>query len=88
MRVRVSILAALLALLVAPVLIFAGQFLGQPMDLLFTRFEVVAIAIAVLIAQTMTVDGESNWIEGLMLVAVYAILGVGFYHLPSPLPAG
>jgi Ca2+:H+ antiporter len=76
------------ALLVAPVLIFASQLMGQPMDLIFTRFEVVAIAIAVIIAQTMTVDGESNWIEGAMLVAVYLILGVGFYHLPGPPPAG
>jgi Ca2+:H+ antiporter len=76
------------ALLVAPVLVFAGRLLGRPMDLLFTRFEVVAIAIAVLIAQTMTVDGESNWMEGVMLVAVYLMLGVGFYYLPAPMPAG
>jgi Ca2+:H+ antiporter len=73
------------ALLVAPVLIFAGQVLGQPMDLIFTRFEVVSIAIAILIAQTLTVDGESRWIEGVMLVAVYLILGVGFYYLPNHL---
>jgi Ca2+:H+ antiporter len=72
------------ALLVAPVLIFASRLMGRPMDLLFTQFEVVSIAIAAIVAQTMTADGESHWLEGVMMVAVYAILGVGFYFLPGP----
>jgi Ca2+:H+ antiporter len=72
------------ALLVAPVLVLAGQLMGRPMDLLFSRFEVVAIAIAVLVGRTITVDGESNWLEGVMLVAVYTMLGVGFYYLNGP----
>jgi Ca2+:H+ antiporter len=54
------------------------------MDLVFTPFEVMSIAIAVIVAQTMTSDGESHWIEGVMMVAVYAILGVGFFFLPGP----
>ena len=72
------------ALLVAPVLIFTSRLIGRPMDLLFTQFEVVSIAIAAIVAQTMTADGESHWLEGVMMVAVYAILGVGFYFLPGP----
>ncbi len=72
------------ALLVAPVLVFASHWLGHPMDLLFSRFEVVSIAIAVLIGRHITIDGESNWLEGMLLVCVYAILGVGFYHLNAP----
>jgi Ca2+:H+ antiporter len=74
------------ALLVAPVVVFASLLLGHPMDLLFTQFEVMAIAIAVIVAQTMTSDGESHWIEGVMMVAVYAILGVGFFFLRGPVP--
>ena len=71
------------ALLVAPVLIFASHLMGRPMDLLFTEFEVISVVVAVLVAQTMTSDGESHWIEGVMMVAVYAILGVGIYFLPE-----
>jgi Ca2+:H+ antiporter len=69
------------ALLVAPVLVFAGRWIGQPMDLLFTRFEVVAVGISVMIARAITSDGESNWLEGLLLIAVYLMLGVGFYYM-------
>ena len=72
---------AQVALLVAPVLVLAGQLMGQPMDLLFSRFEVVAIAIAVTVGRSITSDGESNWLEGVLLVAVYLMLGVGFYYM-------
>jgi Ca2+:H+ antiporter len=70
------------ALLVAPVLVLSSLLLfRQPMDLLFTPFEVVSIGLAVLVGRTITVDGESNWLEGVLLVAVYAMLGIGFFHL-------
>jgi Ca2+:H+ antiporter len=74
------------ALLVAPVLLLASHLMGRPMDLLFTQFEVVAIAVAVIVAQTMTSDGESHWLEGVMMVAVYAMFGVGFFFLPGRPP--
>ncbi len=68
---------------VAPVLIFASYFIGpKPLDLLFVPFEVVAIVIAVLLNRTLTVDGESHWMEGVMLLGVYLILAIGFFFLP------
>ena len=67
------------ALLVAPLLVFFGLLVGQPMDLAFTSFEVVAVALAVWIASAIVVDGESNWLEGAYLLVVYAMLGVAFY---------
>ena len=70
------------ALLVAPVLVFAGFFLGQDMNLLFTRFEMWAVVLAVFITRTLIYDGESTWLEGLMLVAIYFMLAIGFFHLP------
>jgi Ca2+:H+ antiporter len=70
------------ALLIAPVLVFAGLLLGQPMDLVFTTFEVLAVAASVAIVALVAMDGESNWMEGLMLLCVYAILALAFYHLP------
>jgi Ca2+:H+ antiporter len=71
------------ALVVAPLLVFFGYALGRDMDLLFTRFEIVAIIFAVLITRHLTMDGQSTWLEGLMLVAIYVMLGVGFYYLPA-----
>lgn len=67
------------ALVVAPLLVFAGVLFGRPMDLAFTTFEVTSIVIAVWIASIIALDAESNWLEGAFLLLVYAILGVAFY---------
>jgi Ca2+:H+ antiporter len=67
------------ALFVAPVLVFAGLLLGKPMDLVFSPLEVVAVGVSVGAVTLVALDGESNWLEGAMLVAVYAVLGVSFY---------
>lgn len=72
-----------LMLLVAPLLVFAGQFIGQPMDLAFTSFEVVAIVLATMITRELIQDGKANWFEGVLLLAVYTILAIGFFHLPE-----
>jgi Ca2+:H+ antiporter len=71
-----------IALFVAPVLVFAGYLVGQPMNLLFTTFEVVAVAISVGVVSLISMDGESNWMEGVQLLAVYVILAIAFYFLP------
>jgi Ca2+:H+ antiporter len=70
------------ALFVAPVLVFVSYLFGQPMDLIFTTFEVVAVAVTVGIVNLIALDGESNWMEGVQLLAVYVILGLAFYFLP------
>jgi Ca2+:H+ antiporter len=67
------------ALLIAPLLVFAGRMFGQPMDLAFTRLEVASIGLSVAIAFTVVRDAESNWLEGAFLLIVYAMLGVAFY---------
>lgn len=67
------------ALLVAPLLVFLGVIVGQPMDLAFTTFEVVAVTLAAWIASAIVLDGESNWLEGAYLLTLYGILGVAFY---------
>ncbi len=67
------------ALFVAPVLVLAGLVLRQPMDLVFTPLEVVAVAVSSGAVTLVALDGESNWLEGAMLIAVYAVLGVAFY---------
>lgn len=70
------------ALFVAPILVFASYFLGRPMDLVFSTFEVVAVTIAAGVATLVALDGESNWMEGAQLLGVYVILGLAFYFLP------
>jgi Ca2+:H+ antiporter len=71
------------ALLVAPVLVFISYGFGHPLDLVFTTFEIVAIALSVGVVNLIALDGESNWMEGVLLLAVYGILGLAFYALPG-----
>ena len=73
-----------IALLVAPLLVIVSHFIGpRAMDLMFTPAEVVAIFLAVLITGQIASDGESNWIEGVQLLAVYVIMAIVFYFLPE-----
>jgi Ca2+:H+ antiporter len=69
------------ALFVAPVLVFAGLAMGQKMDLVFSDVEVVAVGVSTGAITLVALDGESNWLEGAMLLAVYAVLGVAFYFM-------
>ncbi len=69
------------ALFVAPILVFLGLIVGQPMDLVFAPLEVAAVAVAAGIAALIALDGESNWLEGSLLLGVYAILAVSFFYL-------
>lgn len=72
-----------IALFVAPILIFASLLFGNPMSLVFNAFEVASIALSVLIVAMVSLDGESNWFEGIQLVAVYLVLAVVFYFVPA-----
>lgn len=72
-----------IALLVAPVLVFVSYLFGTPLDLIFTPFEVAAVTISVLALGFVGMDGESHWMEGAMLVGVYAMLALAFYFLPA-----
>ncbi|HEY9697524.1 MAG TPA: calcium/proton exchanger [Trichocoleus sp.] len=73
----------LVALLVAPILVIVGQIIGQPMDLNFNLFEVIAVTIAVAVANLISLDGQSNWLEGILLLATYVVLGAAFYFHPA-----
>lgn len=69
------------ALFVAPLLVFAGVVLGQPMTLMFTPLEVIALGLAALIVTVIALDGESHWFEGAQLLAAYAILAVAAWFI-------
>ena len=74
-----------IALFVAPVLVFLSYAMGRPMNLVFTTFEVVTVGLAVGIVCLIAIDGESNWMEGVLLLAVYVIFAIGFFFLPENL---
>ena len=74
--------SAQIALFVAPVLVIAAA-LGMgpgPMPLVFNGFEIAAVILAVLVAYQVTNEGESNWFEGVQLLALYVILGLTFFY--------
>ncbi|MBK9124989.1 MAG: calcium/proton exchanger [Chloroflexi bacterium] len=72
-----------IALFVAPVLVFISLLFGNPMLLVFNTFELVALAGATFVAAFIAMDGESNWLEGALLIGVYLILGMAFLVLPA-----
>jgi Ca2+:H+ antiporter len=72
-----------IALFVAPVLVFISLFFQTPLLLVFNSFELIALIAASLVAALIALDGESNWLEGAMLLAVYLIVGLAFYFLPA-----
>lgn len=70
-----------IALFVAPLLVFISLLIGNPMALEFNPFEVVAMLAASFIAALVSLDGESNWLEGTMLLTVYVILAMAFFFV-------
>jgi Ca2+:H+ antiporter len=72
--------SAQIALFVAPVLVLLSFVVGpEPMALVFNGYEIGGLVFAVLIANFLTQDGESNWFEGVQLLALYAVLGIVFF---------
>jgi calcium/proton exchanger (cax) len=64
-------------LFVTPILIFLSL-LFKPMSIIFNEFELVAMIVSVLIVNRVASDGESNWLEGIQLIAVYIIIAISF----------
>jgi Ca2+:H+ antiporter len=86
LSVNIAVASGLqISLFVAPVLVFASMLMGlQPtLDLHFTILEMVTLVLAVLVLALVSQDGESHWMEGVMLLGVYVILALAFFHLPS-----
>jgi len=72
-----------IALLVAPAAVLISHLFGDGMSLEFLPSELVAILISVLVVNQVTRDGETNWLEGLMLLAAYVIVAVAFFFVPA-----
>lgn len=84
LSVEIAVASSLqIALFVAPVLVFISLFLGNPLQLIFNRFELLALVAGALITALVSEDGESNWLEGAELLAIYLILGIAFFLHPG-----
>jgi Ca2+:H+ antiporter len=84
LSVEIAVSSSLqIAMLVAPLLVFISLLMGNPLTLIFNQFELLALGAAVLVAVLVSSDGESNWLEGAVLLGVYSIFGMAFFLLPS-----
>ncbi len=72
-----------IAMLVAPVAVLVSWWLGHPMSLEFIPAELVSVLISVLIVNQITRDGETNWLEGILLLGAYVIIATAFYFIPA-----
>lgn len=72
-----------IALMVTPLLVILGWIINQDMTLYFQSFETAVLFICVIVVNALIMDGESNWLEGVLLIAVYIICAIAFYQLPS-----
>ncbi len=76
--------ATQIALFVAPILVVASWLIGSPMSLVFNAFEIAAVALAGIVVTVASLDGETNWFEGVQLIAVYLIFAIAFFYVPAP----
>lgn len=72
-----------IALFVAPLLVFISLLFDHTLLLIFNTFELAALFAASLVAALIALDGESNWLEGAMLLAIYLLFGLAFFFLPA-----
>jgi Ca2+:H+ antiporter len=84
LSVEVAIASSLqIAMFVAPLLVFISLIFGHPLTLVFNQLELIALIAGVIIAALVSADGESNWLEGAELLAIYIILGLTFFLMPT-----
>ena len=84
LSVEIAIASSLqIALFVAPLLVFISLLFKNPLTLVFNPLELIALIAGVLIAALVSADGESNWLEGAELLAIYIILALTFFLMPA-----
>lgn len=84
LSVEIAVSSSLqIALFVAPLLVFVSLLMGNPLTLIFNIYELIALTASILITVLVAMDGESNWLEGAALLAVYLILAISFFMMPN-----
>ncbi|PBK75582.1 calcium/proton exchanger [Armillaria solidipes] len=72
-----------IALSVTPFIVLLGWIMGKPLTLPFDPYESVSMFLAVLTVNCVVLDGKANWLEGMILMCLYAILCVTFWFYPG-----
>ncbi len=72
-----------IALFLIPFVTLLGWIIDQPMSLNFSAFETISFLVAVLMVTTLLKNGESNWLQGVMLMSVYVIIATAFWYVPE-----
>ena len=69
------------AMFVAPLLVFVSLLIGHPMDFIFTGFEIAVVGMATLIVIVISLDGRTNWLEGVQLLGAYLVIAISAYFV-------
>lgn len=80
---QIALFATPFLVLLSWLLTATGALHHPPLDMVFTPMEVVAVMVSVAIVIVLALNGESNWFEGVLLLAVYAILAIAFFYIPE-----
>ncbi|KEY67888.1 hypothetical protein S7711_02099 [Stachybotrys chartarum IBT 7711] len=72
------------ALFNAPFIVLVGWAIGKPLDLNFEIFMIALLVLSILVVGNFLRDGESNWLEGALLVIIYAIIAIASFYYPNP----
>ncbi len=81
--IQIALFVTPLLVLISLAMVAAGMPAAMHMNLVFTPMEVIAVGLTVLIVITLGLNGETNWFEGVLLLALYAILGIAFFYIPA-----
>ncbi len=73
-----------IAMFVAPIQVFISLVIGHPMDFVFSPFEIAMVSLATLIVAVISLDGRSNWLEGVQLVGTYVVIAVAALFIKAP----
>jgi Ca2+:H+ antiporter len=84
---QIALFVTPILVLLASVFVMCGMEHAQRLDLLFSPMEIVAVLLAVLTITFLGLNGETNWFEGVLLLALYAVLGIVFFYIPAGSPA-
>jgi len=76
-----------IALLVIPFMVVLSWIIGKPLTLLFDPFEAVVLFLTVITVNYVVADGQSNWLEGMILMCLYAVIAVALWFYPGSDPA-
>lgn len=72
-----------IAVFVTPFMVLVGWAIDVPMSLYFSTFETAILFVSMFITNLVILDGESNWLEGAMLLSTYLIVAVAFFYYPD-----